>query len=173
MIHGRFQPFHKGHLEYALRAQARSRSLVVGITNPDPTHVRETPANHHRAAPDANPFPFWLRERMIRRALLDAGVPAERLSIVPFPIHEPQLWHHYVPSGAVHFIRVFSPWEERKLGDLRAAGQHVEVLDEGVPKQHTATEVRRLLRCGGPWQDEVPAATVTALTHYLTVVGAA
>lgn len=171
MVHGRFQPFHNGHLEYALRAHARCRCLVVGITNPDPTHVRDAPTDHHRSRPDANPFPYWLRERMVREALLAAGIRAERLAIVPFPIHEPDLWDHYVPPGAVHFLRVFSAWEERKVADLRAAGQHVEVLDQGTPKRETATEVRRLMRSHGRWQHCVPAASAAALHRYLLAHG--
>lgn len=41
MIHGRFQPFHNGHLEYALAALSRCSHLIVGITNPDPSTVIE------------------------------------------------------------------------------------------------------------------------------------
>lgn len=172
MVHGRFQPFHNGHLEYALHALVRCRMLVVGITNQDPTHVRDSPANKHRAHPDANPFPYWLRERMVRAALLDRAAP-DGFSIVPFPILEPELWEHYVPPGTVHFIRVFSPWEEEKVAALRSGGYHVEVLDQGSPKQLTATDVRRLIREGGPWHDRVPAAAATVLEEFLGTQGRA
>ena len=37
MIHGRFQPFHLGHLEYLRGAAERCDEVFVGITNPDPT----------------------------------------------------------------------------------------------------------------------------------------
>ena len=40
MIHGRFQPFHLGHLEYLKGAAERSDEVFVGITNPDPAHVK-------------------------------------------------------------------------------------------------------------------------------------
>ena len=40
MIHGRFQPFHNGHLDYLRGALARCDELFVGITNPDPRHAR-------------------------------------------------------------------------------------------------------------------------------------
>ena len=36
MIHGRFQPFHNGHLEYLRGAAERSDEVWIGITNPDP-----------------------------------------------------------------------------------------------------------------------------------------
>lgn len=171
MVHGRFQPFHNGHREYVLHALARCRSLVVGITNPDPTHVRGTPTSPHRSQPDANPFPYWLRERMVRGVLLEAGIPSERFSIVPFPIHEPELWDHYVPPGVVHFLRVFSSWEARKVEALRAAAYPVEVLDEGTLKQQTATEVRSLIRSRGPWRDCVPPPSAAALDAYLMAGG--
>ncbi len=37
MVHGRFQPFHNEHLDYVLRGLARSTTLVIGVTNPDPS----------------------------------------------------------------------------------------------------------------------------------------
>jgi nicotinamide-nucleotide adenylyltransferase len=39
MVHGRFQPFHSGHLQYALAALQRCAHLIVGITNPDPSAI--------------------------------------------------------------------------------------------------------------------------------------
>ncbi len=46
MVHGRFQPFHLGHLEYTLKALACSQTLIVGITNPTPPRSpKRTPAS--------------------------------------------------------------------------------------------------------------------------------
>ena len=73
MAHGRFQPFHRGHLEYVLAALARSEHLIVGITNPDPWQTRAEAADAQRHTPEANPFTFFERQRMIRAALHEAG----------------------------------------------------------------------------------------------------
>lgn len=162
-VHGRFQPFHLGHLEYVQHAAARCRTLIVGITNADPTWWRHTPQNPQRSQHHANPFPYWLRERLIDGALREAGIDADRFRIVPFPIHDPTLVPDYVPPGARHYLRVFSSWEQRKVDDLRAAGHDVEVLDPGVPKHVTATEVRRRLRTGGDWRALVPPAAALVL----------
>jgi nicotinamide-nucleotide adenylyltransferase len=82
MIHGRFQPFHDGHLEYLRAAARRSRRLVVGITNPDPSHVRAETTAPDRDREDANPFPYHLRYRMVGAALAAAGIdPADVLRV--------------------------------------------------------------------------------------------
>ena len=156
MVHGRFQPFHNGHLEYALGAARRCRHLMVGITNPDPTHVRMDALNPARSDPEANPFPYHVRYRMVRAAFEATEVDSACLSVVPFPIHQPDLWRFYAPERVVHFVRIFSEWESAKLDRLRAAGYTACVLDEGTIKRISGTEVRRLMRVGGPWQQLVP-----------------
>lgn len=163
MVHGRFQPFHNGHLEYLLGAAHRSRQLIVGLTNTDPTHIRREADAPHRDAADANPFPYHVRYRMVRDTAASVGLDLRRLAIVPFPIHQPELWDHYVPREVVHFIRIFSPWEETKRARLAAAGWRVEVLDPGVPKRVSGAEVRRLLRQGGAWQALVPAEVAAVI----------
>jgi nicotinamide-nucleotide adenylyltransferase len=156
MIHGRFQPFHNGHLAYLLGAGARCEALYVGITNPDPTHVAVEEADPDRSSPQANPFPYHLRQAMVCEAAAEAGVECHRLAVVPFPIHQPELWSCYVPPHAVQYLRLFSPWGETKRARLEAAGYRVEVL-EGR-KEVSGTEVRRRLREGGAWEELVPPA---------------
>ena len=171
MVHGRFQPFHNGHLEYALGAARRCGHLIVGITNPDPTHVRTDVLDPARSDPEANPFPYHLRYRMVRAACGAAGLDAGRLSVVPFPIHQPELWRFYAPPRAVQFVRVFSEWESAKLERLRGAGYTVCVLDEGTAKRISGTQVRRLIRAGGPWRGLVPPAVAALLAEAHPVHG--
>src|SRR6266508_4802534 len=78
MIHGRFQPFHNGHLEYLRATRDLCDSLVVGITNPDPETIREDPTSEHRHLPESNPFTYFERLLMVRDVLRDEGVPPER-----------------------------------------------------------------------------------------------
>lgn len=157
-VHGRFQPFHRGHLEYALLAKKRCRWLVVGITNPDPSWVRYEETNPQRHEPDSNPFTYFERTLMIRDSLLGAGLREEEFVLVPFPIQEPELLRHYTPAGAVHFVRAYSDWEWEKIHRLRTCGLNVEVLDPGSAKEVSGGEVREALRSGLPWEHLVPAA---------------
>ncbi|MEZ4502814.1 MAG: adenylyltransferase/cytidyltransferase family protein [Dehalococcoidia bacterium] len=163
MIHGRFQPFHLGHREYLHLALDRSEELIVGITNPDPWQIAEEAASSHRHREDANPFTFFERLRMVRAVLLDDGIPLERVYIIPFPVNLPERWDSYVPDGAVHFVRVFSEWEQTKVDRLREHGYRAEILTPGIEKEIEATEVRRRLAAGGDWRALVPPGTARVI----------
>ena len=160
MVHGRFQPFHNHHLEYALKALARCKHLIIGITNPDPLEIKQEETSEHRHLDDANPFTFFQRMRMIRGALKGEGVAPDAVSFVPFPIHHPERWPYYLPApqDVTLFIRVFSKWEETKVQRFRSCGWTVEVLDPGDVKGIEATQVRQRLESGGAWEELVPEA---------------
>ena len=166
-VHGRFQPFHREHLEYALRARERCRRLIVGITNPDPTWANREELSDHRHTVGSNPFTYLERALMVEGCLLGAGLEAQEFAVVPFPIQAPELCRFYVPKEAVHFVRVFSAWEEEKVQRLSAQGLSVEVLDPGREKGASGSEVRRLTRSGLPWEHLVPAASARVVREAL------
>lgn len=166
-VHGRFQPFHGEHLEYALRAKERCRRLIVGITNPDPTWTTREEVSGHRHTDEANPFTFFERAMMVEGSLLDAGLGAQDFVVAPFPIQAPELCRYYVPAEAVHFLRVYSAWEEEKVRRLRARGFTVEVLDRGREKGTSGLEVRRLIRSALRWDHLVPAASARVVREAL------
>ena len=60
---------------------------------------------------------------MVQVSLVEAEVDPGRFTIVPFPIHNPHLWAHYVPAGVTHFLRVLSPWGVTKVRRLRAGSR--------------------------------------------------
>ena len=163
MVHGRFQPFHTGHLQYALAALQRCTHLIVGVTNPDPSAIVQEWTDPNRHRPEANLFTFFERQLMIRGALAEEGVDLSRVSIVPFPIHHPERWHYYCPREAIQFMRLFSAWGEEKRRRFQEMGWTVEVLDIGVAKQVSGSEVRLRLRDGHGWQKCIPLAVVKIL----------
>jgi nicotinamide-nucleotide adenylyltransferase len=163
MIHGRFQPFHNGHLEYLRGAAERSDEVFVGITNPDPARIKPEASDPLRHLPESNPFSYVERLLMVKAAAADAGLEPGRLHVIPFPVNEPELWDAYVPPDVVQFIRLFSDWGGTKLDRLRAAGYEVVVLDEGHEKQLSGADVRAALREGGDWERLVPPGVACVL----------
>jgi cytidyltransferase-like protein len=163
MIHGRFQPFHNGHLEYLRGAAARSDDVFVGITNPDPWRVREEPSDPLRHLPESNPFTYAERLLMIEAVAADEGIPVH---VIPFPVNEPELWPAYVPQGVTQYLRLFSAWGGTKLERMRAAGYAVVILDEGAEKGVSGADVREAMRNGGDWEALVPPG-VARVIHSL------
>ena len=156
MIHGRFQPFHNGHLEYLAAAAERSDELFVGITNPDPTRIRPEPSDPARHLPESNPWSYAERLLMVKAAALDLSLDLARVHVIPFPVNEPELWPAYVPEDVTQYLRLFSEWGGTKLERLQAAGYEVVVLHEGAEKEVSGADVRAALREGGDWETLVP-----------------
>jgi nicotinamide-nucleotide adenylyltransferase len=153
MIHGRFQPFHNGHLEYLRGAAARSDEVFVGVTNPDPTRIKEEPSDPLRHLPESNPFTYVERLLMVQAVAEDEGM---RVSVIPFPVNEPDLWAAYVPPGVTQYLRLFSEWGGTKLDRMQEAGYEVVVLDEGIEKGISGADVRAAIRAGAEWEALVP-----------------
>jgi nicotinamide-nucleotide adenylyltransferase len=163
MIHGRFQPFHNGHLEYMSRAAERSDELFVGITNPDPTRIKPEGSDPLRHLPESNPWSYAERLLMVKAAAADLGLDAACVHVIPFPVNEPELWSAYVPDDATQYIRLFSEWGGTKIERLQRAGYDVVVLDEGKQKVLSGAEVRAAMRDGGDWEALVPPGVARVL----------
>jgi len=163
MIHGRFQPFHKGHLEYMRGAAERCDELWVGITNPDPLRVKPEASDPARHLPESNPYTYGERLLMVKAAARDLGLAAERVHVIPFPVNEPELWRAYVPDRVTQYLRLFSAWGGEKLERLTEAGYEVVVLDEGAEKEISGAQVREALRAGEDWEPLVPPGVASVL----------
>jgi len=163
MMHGRFQPFHCGHLEYMRGASERCDELWVGITNPDPARVKPEESDPLRHLPESNPYTYNERLLMVKAAAADLGLVPERVHVIPFPVNEPDLWSAYVPEGVTQFLRLFSAWGGEKLDRLREAGYEVMILDEGAEKELSGADVREALRSGAEWEQLVPAGVARVL----------
>ncbi|QZX99300.1 adenylyltransferase/cytidyltransferase family protein [Halobaculum rubrum] len=182
-VHGRFQPFHDGHLAYCEWAAGECDELIVGITNADPGHVAAETADPDRDDPRNNPFRYHERHRMITAALsaADPGVPVR---VLPFPINRPELWEHYAPADALHLLRVLEPWHEVKADRLREHGRAVTTIE--AERTVSGTGIREAMaaeagavdreppgpggeagrsadREGAEWRSSVPSAVVAVL----------
>lgn len=162
-VSGRFQPLHHDHIGLLTHVLDRGDRLVVAITNPDPGAHRQVEENAERHLLAANPFTYLERQQMVRAALAALGSSAS-VDVVPFPLHDPSVWASYVPRDAVQLVRVWSPWEERKVVLLTAGGHQVEVLRPEGSKLVSGTRIREQLAAGDPaWRQSVPAAVAAVV----------
>ncbi len=160
-VHGRFQPFHREHLEYAAWAASESDELIVGVTNADPSHVAAEDAEPKRHEPKHNPFPYHERYRMIRAAV-DGSSIAVPVHIMPFPINRPDLWDAYAPADAVYFINALEEWHEVKADRVRDHGRTVRTKDG--TRTVSGTEIREAMAAGSDaWRSAVPDPVVGVL----------
>lgn len=160
-VHGRFQPFHREHLEYAAWAAGESEELIVGVTNADPAHVATEDADPKRHAPEHNPFAYHERHRMIRAAV-DASPIAVPVRIMPFPINRPDLWDAYAPADARYFVNVLEGWHEVKAERIRDSGRAVRT--KRGTRTVSGTDIREAMAAGDDdWREDVPDAAVSVL----------
>lgn len=166
IIHGRFQPLHKGHLEYLMAGKQRCDVLIVGISNADPSHLGHEPSDPARSLDIANPCTFYERALMVESALVDEGVSRADFRIVPFPICVPELLPYYVPKHAEYLLTIYDDWGEEKRRRLEHLVGGVHVMWRRDWKFTTGTIVRTHIAEGREWRDLVPPATIrTILEH--------
>ncbi len=163
-VHGRFQPFHNGHLFYLRAALAQREHVIVGITNPyPPDHAVDEHTDPARHLTENNPFSYFERVDMIAETCRALGL-MERVRIVPFDVTGPrQAWANVIPLEATQFVVPHEPWDEEKAKRFREHGYEVQLL-ETVPDRLSGTKVRGLLRSGDlSWRSLVPEGTATVL----------
>jgi nicotinamide mononucleotide adenylyltransferase len=161
--HGRFQPFHNGHLEYILTSKLRCAYLWIGIAAPDPVEARRL-RETKRERPENNPLSYFERVDMITASLVDHGVSRAEFGFVPFPIEQPALLPNYIPVTVPCLTTVYDDWNREKVELLRRAGYTVIVLYERSVKEISGSAIRAaILRGTEDWQSLVPPATVRAV----------
>lgn len=168
VIHGRFQVLHNDHLKYLLAGKALCRHLVVGITNADPSQVREEPADPHRSGWHANPLTYFERYRLVRAALTEAGLSLNDFSVVPFPVNRPEHYKYYVPMDAVFFLTIYDDWGRQKRKYFESLKLNVHVLWEIRPEEKgiSGIDVRCRMADGLPWEQLVPGSVAALLKQW-------
>lgn len=166
MIHGRLQPFHNGHLRYLRDALAHTRlCLLVGVTNPDiESQSVPDPSDRHRHTPEANPFSFVDRARMVSRSVeLDLrhhGLPI--VLAVPFNVHASESWG-WIPRETWQFVNVLEPWDQVKVSRFKEHGFRVSEIPH--EREISGTDVRAMLQENVDISSYVPRGTMEILTQ--------
>lgn len=159
-VHGRFQPFHNGHLDYALQAFDLAEFVWVGLTQIfRPSAVGGVAK---RDSLDSNPLSFLDRSEIVEAALVSAGIRRDRFQVTPFPIERPETLGQFIPAGCVCFTTLVNEWNDEKVRRLNDNGFPTKILATSQPdnmRVNSGTEIRRLIRAGDPtWARFVPGA---------------
>ncbi len=144
LVIGRFQPFHKGHLEVVRKCAAESDKLIIGIGSAQYSHS------------GGNPFTAGERYEMVAAALDEAGI--KNYCIVPVEdLNRYSVWVSHVESMVPSFSTVYSnnPFTRRLFLE---AGYEVRDSPLYSREKFSGTEVRKNMLEGGNWEDLVPPA---------------
>jgi nicotinamide-nucleotide adenylyltransferase len=139
---GRFQPFHRGHLLVLQGMVKMCRKIYVIIGG-------------HEAQDKDNPFTFPERKEMIQRALQEEDIiPLFDVEFVVIPDQESdEAWIKEVleKTPGVEKVWTGNEWVERCF-----AGKGMEIQKIKEVPGISATEVRRLMKEGGDWEELLP-----------------
>lgn len=146
LLIGRFQPFHKGHLEVVKKVAEESDHLTIGIGSAQHSHTPE------------NPFTAGERYLMIADTLREEGI--KNFYIVPIEdLNRYSVWVSQVISLSPPFVRVYSnnPLTRRLFFE---SGFEVRTPPLFNRSEYSGTEVRRRMAADEDWRSLVPKAVV-------------
>jgi len=143
---GRFQPFHKGHLEVIKKIVKEVDELVIIVGSSQYSHRFD------------NPFTAGERITMVRNALKEGGIDLSKIWIIPVPdVHQHALWVCQVVGYTPKFHVVYAnePLTHRLFME---AGFKVKSMPYIKRDVYHATEVRKRMLQGENWKELVPAS---------------
>ena len=145
---GRFQPFHKGHLEVMKKILEEVDELVIIVGSSQYSHRLD------------NPFTAGERITMIRKALQEEGIQLSRIWIIPVPdVHQHMLWVYQIIGYCPKFDVIYAN-EPLTCRLFLEAGIKVERVPPMKRKVYLATEIRKRILEGGDWEELVPSSVV-------------
>jgi nicotinamide-nucleotide adenylyltransferase len=149
LLIGRFQPFHKGHLEVVRAIAEDWDDIIIGIGSAQYSHTLE------------NPFTAGERHLMISRTLHEEGI--DNVFLVPIvDINRYAIWVSHVISMVPPFQIVFTnnPLTKRLFHE---AGYKVASSPMFNRAHYSGTEIRQRIASGNSWHHLVPAAVAQVI----------
>ena len=149
---GRFQPFHKGHLELVKQILEQCDEVIIAITSAQFNYLEK------------DPFTAGERIEMIHNSIKESKIDLNRCFVISI---ENQFniatWASYLKSALPHFDKVYSgnDYVSMLLADSDIQVVKPEFLDR---EQFNATKIRSMIISNQNWKDSVPNAVYEFLT---------
>ena len=168
---------HRGHLAYVGELLQRADQVTVVVVANETSERSSVPSpvpefsalvdGHHAA--ERNPWPLWLRQRMVQTAIRTAY--AERIAdITVLAGHRLDLdWPLYqqlLPADRVFAVPARDDFEDAKAEAWAKLGERVIRLDVTHLPSVSGTQVRELLDHGGPLEAVLHPVTLAMLHEY-------
>ena len=143
---GRFQPFHKGHLQVIKNISKEYDEVIIGIGSAQYDHALE------------NPFTADERKIMIKNTLEKKGIKKFRVVLIP-DIHNPPKWVDHVLSIISDFDVVISnnSLTKRLFSEKGYETREAPLFNK---EEYSGKEIRRRMIKGEQWENLVPQEVV-------------
>ena len=142
---GRFQPFHRGHLDVIKQILKRHKKVIIGIGS-----------CQYKNLPN-NPFSSTLRIKMIKTSLQETKIPRNKFRIVKIPdIHDDTRWVTHVEKLCPPFGDLYSG--APKVQYLFKQNKKHKVIKPKFNLHISATDIRRKMANEKKWAHLVPNA---------------
>lgn len=146
---GRFQPFHKGHLEVVKRFSGEFDKIIIGIGSSQYSNTRE------------NPFTADERKEMIERSLRGEGIDNFEIYFIP-DIHDYSRWVEHVRSIVPRFDVVLAR-NPITLKLFKEKGFKVIRVPLFHGKNCKGRQIRKAMVFGGDWKSFLPKEVVRVI----------
>jgi len=175
--HGRFQPFHKGHLEMVKAMLKEHEEIIIGISNPfrskavftdeESLELKNT-INKETRLKENNPWTYWQRILMIRQSLRYEKIDLARIIIIPnmrfsgFDLNEV----NFPKNLCVVWTMPSQTHNKIILDNYVKEGWEVKIAD--IKERITSgTEIRKMIKNNkAGWEQSVPKGTAEIIKKY-------
>ncbi|MFH1533651.1 MAG: nicotinamide-nucleotide adenylyltransferase [Nitrospirota bacterium] len=149
---GRFQPFHKGHLEMVKKILKENERIIIVIGSAEKNFIQN------------NPLTASERFQVIDESLKEAKIPAEKYCIIPIRnVNNYALWVNHINIYVPPYTRLYTGSKIVKACYLKTG---LEIIQLKRTLKLSATKVRTALLKGKEWEKMVPKAATKLLKEW-------
>lgn len=151
LIIGRFQPFHKGHLQLVKSILKECDELVIAIASAQFNYIEK------------DPFTAGERMLMIHEALKEGKVDLARCYIVPLINDENNArWIGHLRSFLPAFDVVYTgnPYVSMLMKNAHLKVREVKFYDK---EKYNASRIRKRMLQGNTWEELVPSSVAKVI----------